>query len=449
MSSSPREQAEIDKLRALVGVGGSGGGATGATGPGGGATGPTGPAGATGATGAGTAGATGATGAGATGATGAAGTAGATGATGAGVTGATGPAGVGATGATGAGGATGATGPGGGGAATSFGVANMQWSAGTVAPEISQPSTASATGQPLLFVPQPSTANPGTPGDYIIDIPLPVGAGADGFFRLRRNGVNLWTLGPLPANGDATIWPVNAVGNSSYAFRSDGTSIHLQAPNAAGLFAVQDSFASNTIWNNVGVCFFGTPSAANLGNGTQVIAVQNVLAVPSTDPTGGAVWYVQAGATTFRGSGGAITVAGPAGEGTHNSQAGVSGEPQLSFRRTTTTGATTTIDIPITTDTNKNFRIRVSGRIAAGSASGTVGDAWGAVREAMFKNVAGTVAQVGATTVISTFTDTNMTTATVALTVSTTNARVTITAPTGEGATPTIDWSVQVTSLDN
>jgi len=55
---------------------------------------------------------------------------------------------------------------------------------------------------------------------------------------------------------------------------------------------------------------FGQPGS--YGGGKSVIFIANATTLPSTNPTGGGVLYVNAGALTYRGSGGTITVVGPA-----------------------------------------------------------------------------------------------------------------------------------------
>jgi hypothetical protein len=473
---SPPGNPQVDVLRARMALGGTGNGATGATGPAGSPGGATGATGAQGATG--SAGATGATGAGATGATGAVGATGAAGATGAGVTGATGAVGAtgaaGATGATGAG-ATGATGAAGGTPATltfetqpfllsaaGNGNGTIQFPQAQATPTITQAQQADASPPAdILITPQPpgaaaTNATNGTPGSVDVTFAVPVTGGAHGRLRLKEAGGGFYFAVGVDSVGDPAIWlstNANAPSNTNYSFSANTNDTIINSPTdppGSIIFRLQAAAGNfGGRWTGNGLQLFS--ETMSLGGGNKVLGFHNASVEPSSATpivAGSGMWAFN-GATKVLGSGGALTFIAAAGEGTQNSQAGIFGETQLSFRRTTTTGGTTTVDIPIATDTNKTFRLVIAGRIANGSVTGTVGDAWGATREAMFKNVAGTVSQVGATTVISTFTDTNMTTTTAALTVSTTNARLTITAPSGEGATPTIDWTVVVIGLDN
>lgn len=53
-------------------------------------------------------------------------------------------------------------------------------------------------------------------------------------------------------------------------------------------------------------------NTTQLGSGTKVVALANATAVPTTNPTGGGVMYVEAGALKYRGSSGTITTLGVA-----------------------------------------------------------------------------------------------------------------------------------------
>ena len=52
--------------------------------------------------------------------------------------------------------------------------------------------------------------------------------------------------------------------------------------------------------------------AASLGGGTGVIGITNATTVPTTNPTGGGILYVENGALKYRGSSGTVTVIAPA-----------------------------------------------------------------------------------------------------------------------------------------
>jgi hypothetical protein len=52
--------------------------------------------------------------------------------------------------------------------------------------------------------------------------------------------------------------------------------------------------------------------AQGLGSGVGVIGIKNATTNPTTNPTGGGVLYVNAGALTWRGSSGTVTAIAPA-----------------------------------------------------------------------------------------------------------------------------------------
>jgi hypothetical protein len=56
----------------------------------------------------------------------------------------------------------------------------------------------------------------------------------------------------------------------------------------------------------------GIGTATQFGSGDLVIGIANSTTIPTTNPTGGGVLYVESGAGKFRGSSGTITTFGPA-----------------------------------------------------------------------------------------------------------------------------------------
>lgn len=66
------------------------------------------------------------------------------------------------------------------------------------------------------------------------------------------------------------------------------------------------------IANRPNMIFGGVGASAAFGSGVGVFHIANAQTVPSTNPTGGGIIYVEAGALKFRGSSGTITVLGVA-----------------------------------------------------------------------------------------------------------------------------------------
>lgn len=53
-------------------------------------------------------------------------------------------------------------------------------------------------------------------------------------------------------------------------------------------------------------------AAGSFGGGVDTVFIANAATVPSTDPTGGGILYVEGGALKYRGTAGTITTLGPA-----------------------------------------------------------------------------------------------------------------------------------------
>jgi hypothetical protein len=90
----------------------------------------------------------------------------------------------------------------------------------------------------------------------------------------------------------------NSAGGLQGGFRSSGvpfmSAIQGLDLNTAVIFP-----GSNNTWLGGGT--------ASMGGGTAVVGIRNATAVPSSNPTGGGILYVEAGALKYRGSGGTIT----------------------------------------------------------------------------------------------------------------------------------------------
>jgi hypothetical protein len=90
----------------------------------------------------------------------------------------------------------------------------------------------------------------------------------------------------------------NSAGGLQGGFRSSGvpfiSAIQGLDLNTAIIFP-----GSNNTWLGGGT--------ASMGGGTAVVGIRNATAVPSSNPTGGGILYVEAGALKYRGSGGTIT----------------------------------------------------------------------------------------------------------------------------------------------
>lgn len=110
---------------------------------------------------------------------------------------------------------------------------------------------------------------------------------------LHRTSANSWRF------GDATGWNTSVYGDVVTFYGASGTTMY-----APGGSVVAIEFAASA---NIGL-FDG----AGFGSGSKVLSVANATTAPTTNPTGGAIWYVEGGASKARGSGGTVTTFGPA-----------------------------------------------------------------------------------------------------------------------------------------
>jgi hypothetical protein len=82
------------------------------------------------------------------------------------------------------------------------------------------------------------------------------------------------------------------------------TNSFLNLNNANTGIAQQGTYRIRFNGNNTGIGS-QTPSA---GGGVGVVAIQSATTVPTSNPTGGGILYVEAGALKYRGSSGTVTI---------------------------------------------------------------------------------------------------------------------------------------------
>ena len=481
-------------------------GTTGATGPTGtpgstGAPGATGSAGTTGSTGP-----TGPTGAGSTGSTGPTGTTGPTGATGA--TGSTGAAGAtGATGATGVAGSTGATGPtetnvwftigntlagatgifgtldaspirvvysgnqigllnqastdflilGGSTATMKLQPAGILFGATTV-PVISQTAAAGAASS-MTFNPQ--AAGTGASGSFIINMSAPGTGTTEAYFTIQRGGSNVAAIGQFSGGTGASwgwVWlgaGATSPSGTNYVIRQSNTGIVQFNSNDASGTVLNMIFTTGGGNNNIagfsyGGLSIGTGGVLQTGSGygNNQIGLTDATTVDLVGLAGGVKLFSNANALTAVEASGFQTVLAPIGTGTHNSQAQELGFQAGMLELTHGASATTiqTVALP-TSATSGTYEVTVIGRATTAFTGGAIGDTWAVTTQVTFRNVAGTLTQVGSTVTLSTQTDTSMSTNALSFAISGTNILVQITPP--SVAAGVADYTSQVMSVVN
>jgi hypothetical protein len=93
-----------------------------------------------------------------------------------------------------------------------------------------------------------------------------------------------------------------------YYFGSDSSGIRILSPSRV-LFQVNGNSAYLELASSGNVSLF---AAGSYGGGVGVLGIINRTTAPTSNPTGGAILYTEAGATKVRGSGGTTTTIAPA-----------------------------------------------------------------------------------------------------------------------------------------
>lgn len=223
---------------------------------------------------------------------------------------------------------------------------------------------------------------------------------------------------------------VNAPGTIISQRNAGGTAdLALFASSSAGTFTLG---ATNTY----------SLTAANHTFGGVPVMLANV-SLPSSS-TGARLASVS-GALMCVGTGGAITTLAPIGSGTANTQ-NLTRPSELGVGRITSSGGTVVLDVPLSTSgTSGVFTFTGVIRVVTASVA-SVGDTYAVSVRATFKNVGGTVSQVGSsTTVMTACSDSSLNSGSgLALSISGTNIVATLTATVSSGTLSAADCTIDV-----
>jgi hypothetical protein len=126
--------------------------------------------------------------------------------------------------------------------------------------------------------------------DVVIGAP---NSGGTDYPVLHRTSANTWRF------GDATGWNTAVYGDIVTFYGASGTTMY--APGGSVVAIELAASANIKLFDGAGV-----------GGGSKVLSVANATTAPTSNPTGGALWYVEGGASKARGSSGTITTFGPA-----------------------------------------------------------------------------------------------------------------------------------------
>jgi len=164
----------------------------------------------------------------------------------------------------------------------------------------------------VVSVTSPIT-NSGSSGSAIVGIDLTNIA--------QRNSANTFTVGGhLITNAATAIVPLAIRGAASQSAdllqiqNSGGTALasisSTGAIRAVALQGTSDGLSAITTSSNRNLQLFS--ATTSIGGGAGVLGIANASTVPTSNPTGGGILYVEAGALKYRGSSGTITTLGAA-----------------------------------------------------------------------------------------------------------------------------------------
>lgn len=380
-----------------------------------------------------------------------------------------------------------------------FGPASIGWGSGVAAPTITQTALAStsagsgAAGQALTVTPQagqPATGvahNGGAGGNLVLASAVggtsgSATAGAAGVLQLK---VGATTVGQFASLATDFVAPGLSPAQSGY-FRADNNVTALSARNAAGTADINlistdninemivgdathvahmylksignlvlqpgvEIQLTNKIAASTGGIQIGSITTAFAGGGV-VLGITNAVTDPSSNPSGGAVWWssLTVGASKQRTSSGWTKTTCGNTSTTVNTQLAIADEVPA-FARITTSGNTMVVNVPLATSTSHaDLDIRVKIKIAVAGTGTTVGDCFTVRQLGEWRNVAGTVSLVGSLpAALLSVSSASLNTSTVVITTSGTNIVITVTVNASSGTLGTADCAVLVTPVYN
>jgi hypothetical protein len=104
----------------------------------------------------------------------------------------------------------------------------------------------------------------------------------------------------------------NTTAQSAYLIHSDNTVCTNSTANSFGVGFDADTTPTILLAKSADSYLNGTGNlglwtTSEFGSGTKVLGIANATTVPTTNPTGGGILYVEAGALKYRGSSGTVT----------------------------------------------------------------------------------------------------------------------------------------------
>jgi hypothetical protein len=325
----------------------------------------------------------------------------------------------------------------------------------TAVPAFSQTAPTSGAGANMTFTPQTAVTT-GSNGSAVFAFSAPANGTVEGGLQVARSGTTIASLQAL--NGAATTGALylgpgaaSSTANNFTLYEQSNGAVTLGGNLASGsTFNISLNGGSNNVLGGVsyGGITVGNSVPGGIAIGNNELMIVNQTSTDTAAASGGIKMLATSGALQEVGTGGFVTTLAPAGTGTHSTQA-----RQLGFQASMLTLAvgalaTTIATVALATSaTCATYNVTVIGRATTAFTGGAIGDTWAVTAQATFRNVGGTLTQVGATVALSTQTDTSMSSNALSFTTSGTNVLVQVTPPTG--ATGAADYTCQVTSVVN
>jgi hypothetical protein len=124
---------------------------------------------------------------------------------------------------------------------------------------------------------------------------------------------------PNTASSSSHFCIRNTAANNSYLFFRNGSTyvgavegISSDTIKLWGVAKVTLQYGANIVGAEVDASGLAIGAAGSFGSGTKVVFIANATSVPSSNPSGGGILYVESGALKYRGSSGTITTLGNA-----------------------------------------------------------------------------------------------------------------------------------------
>lgn len=158
----------------------------------------------------------------------------------------------------------------------------------TIAPIIAQAASSASPAHNFTIAPQASTT--GQPGDFIVNVPAPIGGASNGKFRYQVNGSDYAAFGDISTLSYLWMPAATAITTTNWVMTSDSFSLKLQAMGTTGQVMLKNATDYALVASNAGAQFWNSGST-DFAGGSRVIGIAAAATKPTALPAAGAlVW---------------------------------------------------------------------------------------------------------------------------------------------------------------